>query len=106
MKPLRVFKPDEIPEGAIQIHLYNYKDVLRPRGHMKKESIGIYILERLKTYYESWTDEKYGDNPPRENLMNQLRSNLDDEMAGAWREFLEWITQKGKESVKEDGKSR
>jgi hypothetical protein len=58
---------------AIRVHLYNYKNVLRPRGSMKKESLGDYILERLLSYYEDWTDKKYGDNPKETSLLQFLQ---------------------------------
>lgn len=78
----------EIPEGAVQIHMYDFKNVLRPRGHMKKESIGPYLLDRLLACYESWTDKKYGDNPEVPVLLAQLQNNLQEEVDGAWRDFI------------------
>jgi len=79
---------EEIPEGAMQIHLYNFERVLRPRGSMKKESVGSHLLEKLNSYFESWTDKKYGDNPPKEELLKHLHENLMSEVERAWKEFL------------------
>ena len=84
----------KIPEGAILVHLYDYKNVLRPRGHMEKESIGPQLLERLLSCYESWTDKKYGDNPEVSMLISQLQKNLKEEVDGAWREFIKRINSK------------
>jgi len=81
-------------KGAVQIHLYNSSDVLRPRGHMEKESIGLNILERLCASYESWTDEKHGDNPNKSTLIKLLQDNLKEETEGAFREFLKRINMK------------
>lgn len=80
-----------IPPDAVPIHLYEFSNVLRPRGHMEKESIGIYILERLISSYESWTDPKYGDNPDTTTLIKLLQDNMKEEMDGAWREFIKRI---------------
>lgn len=74
-----------------QVYLYNVKNILRPRGHMKKESIGEYILDRLLGCYESWSDEKYGDNPDKITLIKLLQTNLKEESDGAFREFLKRI---------------
>lgn len=86
-------RPEElqkaIDEGRAQrIHLYNCENILMPRGSMKKESIGLYILERLKGNYEYWTDSKYGDNPPKEEVVEILHRNLMNEVNNAWEEFI------------------
>ncbi len=57
---------NSIPEGAIRIHLYSYHNVLKPRGSMDKESIGLLICERLIDTYEDWTNPEHGDNPSEE----------------------------------------
>jgi len=89
MNPTIVKDKSEIPADAVRIHMYNPKDVLMPRGSMEKESIGIYILEHLKNNYESWTDSKYGDNPPLPDLIKYLHTNLMGEMQQAWLAFIE-----------------
>jgi len=76
------------------VHLYDPSNVLRPRGHMQKESIGEYILERLLVTYESWTDEKHGDNPDQTTLIKLLLTNLKEEADGAFREFMKRINTK------------
>jgi len=73
------------------VHLYDVENVLRPRGQMQKESIGIYILERLLSYYESWTDERHGDNPKQTDLIRLLQKNLKEETDAAFKEFLRRI---------------
>lgn len=82
----------DIPKGAVQVHLYALSNVLRPRGHMKKESIGVTILERLEGAYESWTDPKMGDNPHESALLEFLKQNLQQEVDGAWEEFIKRIS--------------
>ena len=79
----------KIPEDATQVHLYDPKNVLMPRGSMQKESIGPYLLDRLKDGYESWTDGKYGDNPPLPDLIKFLYTNLMGEVEQAWLAFVE-----------------
>ena len=101
MKRMKIVSKEELEEAiasgrAVQVHLYNVKDVLRPRGHMKKESIAEYILDRLLAYYESWTDEKYGDNPDKATVLQFLQQNLKEECDGAWKEFLKRINTNGK----------
>jgi hypothetical protein len=86
---VRVLKPGEkIPEGSVRVHLYPVTKVLAPRGSMKKESLGEDILEALNSCYESWTDEKYGDNPSKRELLSLLKQNLDQEVRTAWFEFV------------------
>jgi len=90
----------EIPEGAVRVHLYNFEDVLRPRGHMKKESLGEHILECLTAYHESWTDKKYGDNPEEFTLLQKLYDNLMSEVHGAHDEFIQQLIAKKKEKLR------
>ena len=79
---------NSIPDGAIRIHLYSYRNVLRPRGSMEKESLGLVIYERLTSTYEDWSDQKYGDNPRPDELLRQLRKNLLSEVEAAWDKFI------------------
>lgn len=84
-----------LPPDAVRVHMYNSENVLRPRGHMKKDSIGVTILERLNSCYEEWTNSEYGDNPSEDELLQLLERNLQQEVVGAWKEFLISIKQKG-----------
>ena len=79
---------NSIPEGAIRIHLYSYHNVLKPRGSMKKESLGNSIYERLTDTYEDWTNPDHGDNPREDELVKQLRKNLLSEVETAWDKFI------------------
>ena len=81
-------KKKSIPKGAIRIHLYSYHNVLKPRGSMKKESLGLSIYERLTDTYEDWTNHDYGDNPSEDELLKQLRKNLLSEVETAWDKFI------------------
>lgn len=85
------FVKGDLPEGSVQMHLYEFTNVLRPRGHMEKESVGVYILDKLLGSYESWTDPKYGDNPDEITLLKLLKENLQEEVDGAFREFIRRI---------------
>jgi len=85
----------DLPDGFIELHLYDYKNVLRPRGgKLKKESLSAYILDRLEGLFESWTDERYGDNPEVTELIAQLQTNMREEVDEAWREFFKRINTK------------
>jgi hypothetical protein len=79
---------DDLPKGAVRVHLYNSKNVLMPRGSMKKESIGLYLYDVLKGSYESWTDPKYGDNPDPQDLLTIMYKNLHHELECAWQALL------------------
>jgi len=81
----------KIPKDTVKVHLYDVENVLRPRGHMKKESIAEYIIERLTSSFESWTDKECGDNPEVVDLLRLLKKNLKEEVDGAWEEFLKKI---------------
>ena len=78
-------------KDIIKVHLYDVKNVLRPRGHMEKESIAEYIIDKLSGSFESWTDKECGDNPEVDELLHLLKKNLKEEVDGAWEEFLKRI---------------
>jgi len=88
---VKVMSSKDIPPGATRFHLYEFSDVLRPRGTMKKESLGISIAEKLLSYYKSWTKLDYGDNPDQETLLKVLQKNLTEEVGGAWSMFLHCV---------------
>lgn len=79
---------NSIPKGAIRIHLYSYRNVLKPRGSMKKESLGLEIYERLTSIFEDWSNPNYGDNPEPDELIRQLRKNLMSEVEAAREKFI------------------
>jgi len=88
-----------LDSGEIKlVHLYDSKNVLMPRGSMQKESIGVYLLEHLKSSYESWTDPEYGDNPTEPELNTILYKNLMGEAQKAWEDFAKWRESKEKGS--------
>jgi len=35
--------------------------MLRPRGHLKKESLEFYVQEFFERKFDSWTDKSYKD---------------------------------------------
>lgn len=80
-------------QGSL-VHLYGHENVLHPRGPMEKESVGAYLLERLKGCYDSWTDPEYGDNPPVEELLDTLKDNLLNEALKAFDELLAYAALK------------
>lgn len=77
----------ELEKDSKQVHLYNAEDVLKPRGTMKKESLGEHIFYRLDSIFEDWTDPKYADNPSADVLLMQMYENLQDEVSHAWESF-------------------
>ena len=79
---------NSIPGGAIRIHLYSYRNVLKPRGSMEKESLGLVIYERLVSTFDDWSNPNYGDNPKPDELLKQLRKNLLSEVEAAWDKFI------------------
>ena len=81
-------KNNDIPKGAIQIHLYPYQNILKPRGSMRKESLGAFIYDRLESTYKYWCNPRYGDNPDKEILLQQLKYNLSSEVKVAWNKFI------------------
>ena len=83
--------PSEITPGSKQIHLYEFKDVLRPRGTMLKESLGLSICEKLLDYHESWSNPKYADNPDEFTLTKVLKDNLIEEVEAAFATFLHCV---------------
>ena len=72
---------NSIPDGAIRIHLYPCRNVLKPRGSMKKESLGLVIYERLVSTFEDW------ENKNEETIMNHKK---------AAQEMINWARKKYK----------
>jgi hypothetical protein len=83
-----------MPQTIVKIHLLNYKDILKPRGSMKKESLGLYIKEKMTSNYEHFTNPEYGDNPDVEDLIHQLGVNAITEVMEAIRQFENEVKQK------------
>lgn len=80
---------DGIKNGTVsQVHLGSYKFVFAPRGSMKKNSLGEYMLDKLNSAFESWTDPKYSDNPHTAELLETMHKNMMEEVELAWGEFL------------------
>ena len=90
-----------IAEGrAKQVHLFNSENMLMPRGSMEKESIGLHILDRLKSSYEYWTDPEYADNPDKATVLEILYRNLMNEACNAWEAFVESVEAPKNKSLK------
>lgn len=77
----------KLSKNSVKVHLYDVTDVLKPRGSMKKESIGAYLLQRLEDAHESWTDKSYGDIPTEDELRVLLVNNLNSEVTSALDTF-------------------
>jgi len=78
---------NSIPKGAIRIHLYSYKNILKPRGSMKKESLGLEIYERLTSVFEDWGNKK------EDKTMNHKK---------AAQEMIKWAEKKYKGKKDQD----
>jgi hypothetical protein len=79
----------DLPEGAVELHLYNIKNILRPRGGvMKKESLSAYLFYRLDYLIQTWSDPKYGDSIDKQELSELLWKNLHEEINTAWETIL------------------
>lgn len=79
---------NEIPEGAQKIHLYNFDNILRPRGSMEKESIGISLYEKFMVEYEHWTNPEYGDKRSPQEVVQKIRENVVEELEQAFIKFV------------------
>lgn len=84
---LKLVEVTEIPEDAERVHMYNARDMLRPRGTMEKESLGEYVKDRLHGAFESWTDPKYGDTIEPGLAMCVLHQNMMEEINAAFNQF-------------------
>jgi hypothetical protein len=110
------FNPDELPKGpdwkktkfvkhgtpeyaelmkqmqqgkAKRMHLYDIRNILRPRGPMRKESLSLEIYRVLREAFEYWSRPEYGDSVTAEKLVPLLKHNLEQEVAIAWKRFSE-----------------
>jgi len=71
-----------------QVHLYDFRNILMPRGTMQKESLSLYISEKLQSAFDSWTDPKYGDSLPKDVVLQKMYKNLLTQVIDAWDEFI------------------
>jgi hypothetical protein len=95
---IKIIKSEsELPPGAVRVHLYDWKDVLHPRGSWKKESFGPDLLEKLTSTFDQWTDPKYGDNPPVKDLVDRILFNFSTEMSIVRLQFIAYANEKIKE---------
>jgi len=85
---MKIVDKEDIPEDAVEMHLYDWQNVMMPRGSRQKESIYEIIFPRLVESFLSFTDPKYGDNPHIEDLLKTMSKNLLGEMLNAWEDFL------------------
>ena len=85
---MKVIEEKDIPEDAVQMHLYDWKNVMMPRGSRQKESVYEGIFPRLVDVFESFTDPKYGDNPNPFELLRVMKLNLSNEIQNAWTDFV------------------
>lgn len=76
---------------AKKVHFIGPDRILKPRGSLKKESIGLVILERLLSNFEHWSNPSYSDNPDIGALLYHLKNNLDSEVSATWNEFLKMV---------------
>ena len=80
----------QIQLGQIKrTHLYDIRNILRPRGPMQKESLSLEIYDYLKEAFEYWSNLKYSDSVTAEKLLPLLKRNLEQEVAIAWKRFSE-----------------
>lgn len=70
-------------------HLYDIRNILRPRGPMQKESLSLEIYRVLRDTFEYWSRPEYGDSVTAEKLVPLLKHNLEQEVAVAWKRFSE-----------------
>jgi len=85
---MKAIDEKDIPEDAVQMHLYDWKNVMMPRGSKQKESVYEAIFPRLVDVFESFTDPKYGDNPNPYELLRMMHLNVSNEMQHAWNDFI------------------
>jgi hypothetical protein len=80
----------QIQQGKTKrMHLYDIRNILRPRGSMQKESLSLKLYEYLREAFAYWSDPKYGDSVTAEKLVPLLKHNLEQEVTIAWKRFSE-----------------
>lgn len=91
---------EKIPEGAVRVHLYNFSNILRPRGTLQKESLSLNIYEKLTSSFKEWTDKDHGDSRLPEEVIEKLKQNLKEEVDNAFDKFLNEFTRQNLEETK------
>ena len=79
-----------VPEGGVRIHLYDVKEVLRPRGTLEKESLSLTVAEFLESALRDVTNPEYGDSMPIDEAVRYIMFNMGGEVAAAVRRFSEF----------------
>ena len=88
---MQLVKVDELPEGAVPIHLGFVQTVWRPRGSLNKNSVSADLVERLQALQDSWTDPEYGDCLDPAEAAVVLTEGLREEVEIAITEFLSTV---------------
>lgn len=79
----------KIKAGMIkQIHLIGHKTIFKPRGSMKKNSLGEYLFEKLNDHFDCYTDPKFEGNPELDDLLQTMYTNMLLEVTAAWSKFI------------------
>ena len=72
-----------------KIRFGNVKNILKVRGSMEKESIGLTIFERLDAAIDWWTRGDYADTPTLLEVLTSAKKNLDEEVKAAWIKVIQ-----------------
>ena len=78
----------KLPDGAVQVHLYNVNNMLRPRGSLEKESLSADIKDKLEWLFQTWTNPTYGDSIEEMDALKLIHKNLMEEVNIAFGTFL------------------
>ncbi len=81
---------NKIPAGAVQIHWLgtSVQTSMAPRGSLEKESLGLYVLERLESNLEHWMDPQYADSVGEWEGVEALVGGARAELEAAIAAFL------------------
>jgi|WetSurSiteA1Bulk_404760.scaffolds.fasta_scaffold01237_4 hypothetical protein len=79
-----------------KIRLGSVETILKPRGSMEKESIGLTIFERLEAAIDWWTRRDYEETPSLFEVLATAKKNLDLEVEGAWNKILSQFEKEAK----------
>lgn len=85
-------KYGHMPPQAKKVHMGSPDAALAPRGTLQKNSLSLYIYDKLRELHELWTDSQYSDSASDDEMVGILEKALESEVEQALRAYKEWVT--------------
>ena len=79
-------------DGKPSLHLYNSKNMLRPKGTLQEGSLSLHLYQELMRIFKSWTDPIADDSLSPEEVYFILNNNIYQEILAGIGKFRDEVT--------------